>query len=83
MWQGGCHCSAVGAGVECNHFVLSVVPGVLKTFWGVKGFSYVLTGNHLSREVAQAPEALLALPRQGGLAEEAAMSLYLVCWKSE
>lgn len=82
MWQNGHHCSAAWAGVECNHFVLSVVPGVLKTFWGVKGFSYILIGNCVSREVTQAPEVVLALPGQGGFAEEAATSLYLVCWKS-
>lgn len=26
MWQGGRHCSAAGAGAECNYFVLCVVP---------------------------------------------------------
>lgn len=82
MWQDGCHCSAAGAGVECNHFVLSVVPGVLKTFWDVKGFSYIFIGNRVSREVTQAPEVVLVLPSQGALAEEAAVSLYLVWWKS-
>lgn len=81
VWQGGCHCSAAGVGVE--RFVLSVMPGDLRTFWCVKGFSYILIGDHVSREVSQAPEVLLALPRQEGFAKEAGTCLYLVCWKSE
>lgn len=37
---------------------------------GVKGFSYILIGDCVSREVPQAPGVLLTLPGQQGFAEE-------------
>lgn len=35
------------------------------------------------REAPPASAIVLALPGQGGFEDEAAMSLYLVCWKSD
>lgn len=77
--QGGRQCSTTGAGAECNHFVLRV----LKNFWGVKGFCYILMGVCVLREVPPVSAVVLALSGLGGFEGEAAMGLYLVCWRSD
>lgn len=40
-------------------------------------------GDCVSMEVPPASAVVLALPGQGGLEDEAATDLYLVCWKSD
>lgn len=77
--------TAVSQGLEQSLTVLCSTwcPVSFKDLLGCKRFLLYLTGNHSSREVPPMSAVALALPGQGGFEDEAATSLYLVCWKSE